>query len=85
MRRQSELGLTTEYGLSARCDSCDLPLHCSTWKNIKIVFSKNRSMRNGFLCVRCTISKGTPGRRRDPNVTTEDLDNYLRKSMVIKN
>jgi hypothetical protein len=74
---KSEFGLTNKSNGNARCTHCDLPLHCSTWKDVKVFFSLNRTLVNGFYCVRCATSRGPPGRRRKQNITIEELDKYV--------
>lgn len=71
---QSDYGFTTKCSLNKRCDRCDLPLHISTYKGVKVVYSKSKSKACGFLCVTCATRIN---RNQNVLATIEDLENFV--------
>ena len=74
--------LVTLRESSKRCDRCDFPLDHSLWKGQRIVYSTNKSVVDGWICVRCALNppKGSKtSKKPKPKVTIEDIDRYLCK------
>ena len=67
-------GLTNYCSLNARCDRCDIGLDVSTYKGIKIVFSKSKSRARGFLCVTCATRAN---KNQNVLATIEELDEFV--------
>ncbi|WP_179361680.1 hypothetical protein [Nitrosopumilus cobalaminigenes] len=66
---KSNYGLTDTCRASLRCDRCDLPLHCSTYNDVKIVYSTSVAKDKGFHCIRCAVNK--------KKVTTEEIEQTI--------
>lgn len=66
--------LTTQTRANSNCVNCYLPIDSSKYQDQKIAF---RKAKTAYLCVRCAqIQK---------RVTVDDLDNYLRGILRLKN
>lgn len=76
-------GLVHNVGRAVRCDRCDLPLSCSTWKDKQISYSVTSNHRDGFLCVRCSTRNSNKNKASKPRVTIEELDEYLARLLRI--
>ena len=74
MQRQAVTGFTNQYSIKARCDRCDLGLGVSTYKGIKIVYSKSKSRAHGFLCVTCATRQN---KNQNVLATIEELDAFV--------
>lgn len=69
-------GLTNQARNDAQCDRCTMLLKFSNWKGHNIFYSKSKSSRHGFLCIKCATSKNREAKRK---VTIQQLDEYIQK------
>lgn len=80
MQRPIVTGFTNRYSVDARCDRCDIGLDVSTYKGIKIVFSKSKSRAHGFLCVTCATRQN---KNQNVLATISELNEFV--SYLISN